>query len=156
MAFPLGEEGLGASVGLWCPLEEVGGRVWCPLLVPMLLLIQLWKLMSIPANTSMVERNQSPLQINTMMAKENGVLLFLGSGKTGLLLICFPNPCFYLQNEFKRNPEKPIKACLLAGRFLDHVTILLWFFWLGKKSAKGKILYYVIFLWFSKHWRSVL
>lgn len=77
------------------------------------------ELMSIPANASIVEGNQSSLQINTMMAKENGVL-FLGSGKTGLLLICSPNPCFYLQNELIKKPKKPPKepVCWLVI-FLD-------------------------------------
>jgi hypothetical protein len=33
MAFPLEEEGPGVGIGLWCSLEEVGARLWCPLLV---------------------------------------------------------------------------------------------------------------------------
>lgn len=55
-----------------------------------------------------------------------------------LVFICKMN-----LKETQKNQLKPL--CLLAGSFLDHVTILLWFFWLGKKSAKGKILDYVIF-----------
>ena len=40
-----------------------------------------WKLMPIPANASRVEGNHFPLQKNTVMAKEKGAFLLLGSNK---------------------------------------------------------------------------